>query len=126
MYNFILIAVFLIYLSSNLIGRTGLIAGKVTSTNDEPIISAAVQLIGTKKGTYTNANGNYTINEIPIDKQSLKFSSIGYKDTTVIVNVKSGNNEVNIVLQEDNINFDEVVITGTRTAKRRTDRKSTR
>ncbi|MER3328094.1 MAG: TonB-dependent receptor, partial [Candidatus Kapaibacterium sp.] len=59
--------------------------------------------------------------DVPIGKQSLKFSSIGYKDTIVSLVIKKDLNEVNIQLEEANINFDEIVVTGTRTAKRRTD-----
>lgn len=121
MYNFILFAILLFYSSLDLFCQTATISGKINSSNDEPVISATVQIIGTTKGTYTNSYGQFIINEIPVGSQSLKFSSVGYKDTTVILDVKQGKNEVIIVLQESNISFDEVVVTGTRTAKRRTD-----
>ncbi len=117
----LLILILSIYTSINLFAETSSISGKVTSISDEPIISAAVQLVGTKLGTYTNAQGKFALNEVPIGSQSLKFSSIGYKDTIVFVDVKKGINEMNIQLEEGNINFDEIVVTGTRTAKRRTD-----
>ena len=117
----LLISILILLTSANLLAETGSVSGKVTSTADEPIISAAVQLVGTKQGTYTNAKGKYTLNEIPTGEQSLKFSSIGYKDTIVTILVKTGIKEVSIQLEEGNINFDEIVVTGTRTAKRRTD-----
>lgn len=107
---------------TNLIAETGSLSGRISSKSDgEPIISATVQLVDTKLGTYTNAKGQYTLNEIPIGKQSLKFTSIGYKDTLLTIVVKRGANVINIQLQESNINFDEIVVTGTRTAKRKTD-----
>ncbi|MFA7326158.1 MAG: TonB-dependent receptor [Candidatus Kapaibacterium sp.] len=117
----ILLIILIIYSSINLIAQTSSISGTVSSTGDEPIISATVQLVGTKQGTYTNNKGIFKLNEVPIGSQSLKFSSIGYKDTVITLEVKNGINEVKIQLQEGNINFDEIVVTGTRTAKRRTD-----
>ncbi|PKL77370.1 MAG: TonB-dependent receptor, partial [Ignavibacteriae bacterium HGW-Ignavibacteriae-4] len=117
----ILFIILIIYTSVYLIAQTSSISGTVSSTGDEPIISATVQLVGTKQGTYTNNKGMFKLNEVPLGSQSLKFSSIGYKDTIISIVVKSGVNEVKIQLEEGNINFDEIVVTGTRTAKRRTD-----
>lgn len=117
----ILLIILIIYTSIYLIAQTSSISGTVYSTNDDPIISATVQLVGTKQGTFSNEKGKFLMNDIPEGKQSFKFSSIGYKDTIVTVVVKSGLNEVKIQLEEGNINFDEIVVTGTRTAKRRTD-----
>lgn len=119
-------SIFVVYLfvcvSFSLVAETATIFGVVKSQlEEEPIISAAVQLQGTKIGTYTNLNGEYSLKNVPIGKNSIKISSIGYKDTTITLQIRKGRNEVNITLASSNIELDEVVVTGSRTAKRKTD-----
>src|SRR5690606_22755103 len=73
-------------------------------------------------GTLTDVDGGFELNEISSGKQSLKISSVGYQDTNYEVLVESGKTiNVEILLKAGNMNLNEVVVTGTRTAKRITD-----
>ena len=118
----LLILTLIIIYSFNLMGQTGTISGQVLSEiEDDPIISATVHLLDSKIGTYTNREGHFTIKDIPVGKKSFKISSLGYKDTVITLEINKGLNKVSIKLVESNIRLDEVVVTGTRTAKRRTD-----
>lgn len=117
-YTFSLIT-FLLFSS---LAYSSTIQGVVENSEGEPVISATISLVGTEKGTYTNNRGKFKLSNITTGDHQLKFSSIGYSDTTVSVNIKDNQKKrIDITIVNKNINLDEVVVTGTRTAKRRTD-----
>lgn len=94
--------------------------GTVTS-NGNPVPFADVYVKNGTIGTSADADGNYRL-ELPTGKISLVAQSQGYKSQTKILDLAGGSEiTVNFNLVEGNENLDEVVITGTRTAKRRTD-----
>ena len=82
------------------------VSGKVLSASDnEPIIGATVQAIGSSQGTSTDIDGDFTVTVNDNVKQ-LKVSSLGYKAQIVAVA-----SNLTIVLEEDNTTLDEVVVT---------------
>ena len=69
--------------------------GKVTSATDgEPLIGATVQVQGTKTGSVTDFDGNYTINAE--QGQTLVFSYVGYLTKTVKV---GGGSTIDVTLE---------------------------
>lgn len=64
-------------------------------------------------GTTTDAEGRFRIDNIPIGRQSLKISFIGYKDFTASNLIINSNKEVvlNIELEEEAIQMEEIMIT---------------
>ncbi|HZK07269.1 MAG TPA: TonB-dependent receptor [Bacteroidales bacterium] len=100
-----------------------MITGKITSNrNSEPIPFASVQIMDTQIGVSADANGRFTLKEVPAGRQSLSVSSLGFKIYNTEVDVPSGG-EINmeVTLREEHHHLDEVVVTGTRTSKRLTD-----
>ncbi len=83
------------------------VTGKITGTDNEPIIGASVRVEGTTNGTVSDVNGYYSLNVYIGAK--LTFSYVGYKSTTVQVS-RAG--ELNQVLQEDSKVMDELVVVG--------------
>ena len=82
------------------------ITGKVVSASDnEPLIGATIQAVGTSQGTSTDTNGEFTVS-VNDDVKQLTISCLGYK--TQIVPATS---YVSVALQEDNTLLDEVVVT---------------
>ena len=82
------------------------VTGTVYEDNGEPCIGATVMIQGTKQGTTTNADGQFTLN-VPAGKK-LVISYIGMKSK--IVAAKNG---MKITLQPDESNvLQEVVATG--------------
>ncbi|MBR6489475.1 MAG: carboxypeptidase-like regulatory domain-containing protein, partial [Muribaculaceae bacterium] len=80
--------------------------GRVVSASDnEPLIGATIQAVGTQQGTSTDINGEFTVT-VNDDVKQLTVSCVGYK--TQVVAVASF---VNVVLEEDNALLDEVVVT---------------
>ena len=60
------------------------LTGKITAEqNNEPLIGVVVMIRGTGFGTYSDANGNYTISDLPGGTYNVEFSYLGYEKTLV-------------------------------------------
>lgn len=85
------------------------IAGTVTGKDDGfPIPGASVQLVGSRSGTTTDANGRYSI-KYDGKATALLFSSIGYARLQITIGTS---NTINATLVSDNKQLSEVVVTG--------------
>ena len=84
------------------------IRGTVTDTQGQPVIGAAVMVVGnTRVGAATDLNGAFSLN-VPAGA-TIAVESIGYKSQTFAV----GNQSVfNIVLEEDTEMLEETVVIG--------------
>ena len=87
------------------------ISGQIVDENGEPIIGASIVVEGTKGGTISDLDGNFSIN-VPAEGK-LQVSYIGY--VTQILTPK--NSTLKIVLQDDTETLDEVVVVGYGTQK---------
>ena len=93
-------------LSSN--AQQKIITGEVTGAEDgRPVTGCTVQLKGTTVGTFTDANGKYSLS-VPPDAQALVFSFIGMKSQEIVI---GSNTTINVVLEPDLVGLDEVVVT---------------
>ena len=81
----------------------------------DPIIGASVLVKGTTNGTISDMDGNFTL-ATPKDG-TLTISYIGYKSQEIPVN---GQQNLNIILDEDVEALDEVVVVGYATGSKRT------
>lgn len=95
------------------------ISGTVTS-NGEPVPFASVFVKDSSFGTSANINGEYTF-RITKGKIKLIAQLQGYRAQIKNVTVTKNETTVNFNLQEHNEALDEIVVTGTRTEKRKTD-----
>ncbi len=88
------------------------ISGTVTEKGiGNPLPGVSVIIKGTATGGVTDFNGKYSINTENSKDKLLVFSFIGYK--TVSVKLTGESQVIDIALQEDLLNLDEVIITGT-------------
>lgn len=87
----------------------------VVSDGKEPLIGVSIIVKGGSLGTITNVNGQYSIN-FPNDKSVLVFSYLGYKKQEIKI---TGQNVINVTLEEETSNLDEVVVVGYGTQRRR-------
>lgn len=95
-------------------GQAGTLAGSVTDAKTgAPLVGATVVVEGTTLGAYTDAEGAYRIENIPVKSYNIAASYLGYaKLTKYNVVVRSeGNPALNFELQEQAKELDEVVIT---------------
>ena len=90
------------------------VSGKVTDTNGVSLPGVTVLIVGTNKGTTTDADGNYNLTEVS-SSSTLQFSFIGMLTQEIVVGNKS---TINVVLQEETFGLDEVIVIGYGTARR--------
>ncbi|WP_236980356.1 SusC/RagA family TonB-linked outer membrane protein [Membranihabitans maritimus] len=84
------------------------INGTVISPAGEPLIGVNVLVKGTDKGTATDFEGNFTLEDV--DEQAvLVVSYIGYQTQEIPV---AGKSKITITLLEDSQTLDEVVVVG--------------
>ena len=89
------------------------ITGKVVDNNGEPIIGASVVEHGTKNGTVTDVDGNFTLTTSK-ENAVLGISYIGF----IPQQVKAHTGGMNVQLHEDAQNLNEVVVVGYGTQKK--------
>ncbi|WP_338872885.1 TonB-dependent receptor [Spirosoma sp. SC4-14] len=94
-------------------GRT--VTGTVTDPAGASLPGVSVQIKGTQRGTNTDADGKYSINNVP-DNATLVFSFIGYTSQEVAVGNRS---TADVKLADDAKALEEVVVVGYGTAKRK-------
>ncbi|MCX6317828.1 MAG: TonB-dependent receptor [Bacteroidetes bacterium] len=90
------------------------ITGKVTSATGEPLAGVSVFVKGSRTGTVTDANGNFSIT-VP-DDAVLVFSSVGYENTEMSV---KGKTTLTVSLKQSEKIQDAVVVIGYGTANKR-------
>ncbi|MDO8930565.1 MAG: carboxypeptidase-like regulatory domain-containing protein, partial [Bacteroidota bacterium] len=90
------------------------VSGKVTDSSGESLPGVSVVVKGTTTGTITDANGNYSLPNVP-ESATLQFSFVGMKGQEVIV---AGKTSVNIKMEEDAIGIDEVIAVVYQTLKK--------
>jgi TonB-dependent starch-binding outer membrane protein SusC len=84
------------------------ISGKVTESDGPGIPGVSVVVKGTSKGTTTDVNGAFTLNDVNATNV-LVFSAVGYETQEVLVENKS---QINITLIVDQKSLNEVVVVG--------------
>ena len=89
------------------------VSGTVLSYEDnEPVVGAAVRVVGTNIGTVTDLNGKFTIT-CPAGKNTLSISYVGMESIEV-----SARANMRILLKNDAQNLDEIVVVAYGTAKK--------
>ena len=89
------------------------VSGKVTDKNETPLPGVSVSIKGTTTGTITDTDGNYYLAHVPNDA-TLKFSFVGMKSQEIAL---TGQNQVNVSLEENTVGIEEVVAVGYGTQK---------
>ncbi len=90
------------------------ITGKVTDSSGGSIPGVSVVVKGTTIGMITDANGNYSLSNIPVNA-SLQFSFIGMKSQEVKV---GGKTTINVKLEDETVGIEDVVVIGYGTVKK--------
>lgn len=93
---------------TNITQQNKTVTGTVVDTNGIPIIGANVVVKGTTHGNITDADGKFTIENVP-ENTILQISYIGYKTLDVAVRNKP---KVEVTLEEDSENLQEVIVVG--------------
>jgi TonB-linked SusC/RagA family outer membrane protein len=90
------------------------VSGKVTDSGGQPLPGVTVVVKGITQGTVTNADGEYSLSNIP-DDGTLVFSFVGMKTQEVVVGSKT---RVDVKMEDESIGIDEIVAIGYGTQKK--------
>ncbi|MFV0268719.1 MAG: carboxypeptidase-like regulatory domain-containing protein, partial [Draconibacterium sp.] len=90
------------------------VSGKVTDESGTPLPGVTVVVKGTTQGTVTNADGEYSLANIPEDA-TLQFSFVGMKMQEIGIGSQT---TVGVTMEEETIGLEEVVAVGYGTMKR--------
>lgn len=105
----------IIYNDTNAQTSSGIVEGIIKSEQGDPLLGINVGLLGTTYGAPTDANGFYTIRNVPEGHYTLVVSGIGFKEQTRQIDI-SGTTRLteSFSLSEKSESLQEVVITDTR------------
>lgn len=113
-YFLLLLALFADYLFA----QGGKIQGKITDESGNAVPFGSVLIEGTTMGGGANADGEYSITNVPAGTHSLRASVIGYRQKREEVTVTAGGTVTqDFVLAVDVLRGEEVVVTGTMTPR---------
>ena len=88
------------------------VTGVVIDEDSVPVAGAGIVLKGTTVGTFTDADGNFTLETDDVPDMTLEFSFIGMKTQEVKVSPRHGKAKLEIVMELDQNELDQVVVTG--------------
>lgn len=112
----ILISLALLLTATVIFAQSGTIKGTVLDQQSEmPVIGATVQLVGTEStnGTVTDVDGYFTLEKVPIGRNVLQISYLGYETITLPnVEVSTGKDVIlDVTIRESVEQLTEVVVT---------------
>ncbi len=90
------------------------ISGRVTDSSGSLLPGVTVVVKGTTQGTITDAQGNYSLANVPPDAV-LVFSFVGMRTQEVAV---AGKKDMNVTMEEEAIGIEEIVAIGYGTMKK--------
>ncbi len=84
------------------------VTGKVTDQSGQPLPGATIVIKGTSQGTVTDADGNYSLSDVP-DNATLVFSFVGMETQEINVGNRT---RIDVTMQEEAVALEEVVAVG--------------
>ncbi|MGE5402657.1 MAG: TonB-dependent receptor [Ignavibacteriales bacterium] len=107
---FIVLSILTINTSAAAMTIEGYVKDAITG---EPLIGANIILLGTSKGATSEADGKYSIRNVPSGSYTLRATYIGYIEVRADITVKEGENTIrNFDLEPVSVQGAEVVVTG--------------
>ena len=92
--------------------QKGDIEGVVLS-NDKPVPFARIKIQNTSLGAVADSAGFFKIQDVPFGEYVLEAAAMGFEKNQLTVKLESGSHRVSISLNEQNLELNSVVITGT-------------
>ena len=110
----IFVMTFISLWSGTVLAQYATIAGTITDKEDKsPLPSATIIVKGTTIGTITDINGKYTLTRVPLGKQQIEFSYLGYQAQSFPITAVAGKTiEINVALIPEVVQGLEVVVIG--------------
>lgn len=86
------------------------ISGTITDSKKQPLIGVSIYAPELHKGTSTDENGKYTLENLPKGKLKLTFAFIGFTAQNKTINLQQNKTALDIVLDETAFQIDEVIV----------------
>lgn len=119
MKKFKLIPFSILLLFSGIIFSQQIVKGKIVDKESKfplPGVSVAIISVDPVMGTTTDANGNFKLTDVPVGRQSIKVSFIGYAPIVQTIIINSGRESiVNLELEESTELLEEFTVTSEET-----------
>lgn len=93
------------------------LSGYIRGTDVIPATGAAVIIKGTTLGSFSGNEGYYEIGKINPGTYTVRVSLVGYETQEKTINIRSGVNTSDFIIQPSDINLNEVVVTATKSEK---------
>ncbi|MCW2263236.1 MULTISPECIES: TonB-dependent receptor [Sphingobacterium] len=120
--NIFLITGVLILMSLTLSAQTARLKGKITDSEGEPIEWATVSIPLLGLATKADSTGNYELQNIPVGSHQIKVSFIGFATKLLTLTIADTKLQVrDVALTSISNRLNSVVVTGTRTARKRSE-----
>jgi len=114
-YSVLILPVLLLAFPVAVQGQNAILTGIVSDQSGAPISASTIALEGTTLGGVTDEDGKFTIRNIPAGTYTVKATFIGYFTISEEIIIKEGQTlEKSFSLQEDVLNLEGVVVSGTR------------
>ena len=112
--------IFTLLFADNLKAQKADLAGKISASN-QVVPAATISLNKINKKVVADSSGFYTIPNVPYGTYLLQVEAVGFRDMQKTVTISNSNIlTIDFQLSEIISSMDEIVVTGTRTPKRRT------
>ncbi|RZJ58123.1 MAG: hypothetical protein EOO55_01685 [Hymenobacter sp.] len=98
------------------LAQTGTLKGNITDQSGAGLPGATVLLKGTTNGVSTDANGSFTLTNVPNGAHTLVISSVGLLTQTLSVSVPQAR-PLSVKLRDDLKQLDDVIVTGVADAR---------
>uniref|UniRef100_UPI0037509DDC carboxypeptidase-like regulatory domain-containing protein n=1 Tax=Flavobacterium sp. TaxID=239 RepID=UPI0037509DDC len=92
------------------------ISGSVKDSKNEPIPGANIKVVGESAGTVTDGDGKFTIKVTKKPPFTIEVTSIGFAIQKIQIN--SATQKADVVLQNEDTQLDEIVVSASRTPER--------
>ena len=105
-----------------ILSQKGTVFGSVY-IQGKPAEFITIQIKGSTTGTVTDVNGSYVLENIPYGIHTLKADMVGMESQEQEININANQSRIKIdfELQEVAISINEIVVTGTKTFKRKSE-----
>lgn len=86
------------------------LSGVVTTHLNEPIFGAQIYIQELGKGTSSNEQGHYSLNNLPNNPVKITVSFIGFETKTITFSPSKTENTLNVILMDAIFKMDEIII----------------
>jgi iron complex outermembrane receptor protein len=90
------------------------IYGTIKDSSANPVVGATIKITDTYKGTFSDNNGYFKLNNLDTSSYIIEISYIGYETKKLTIENLSENREYKIILKESQQNLDELIVAATR------------